>query len=87
MASAELSANNPGTRPAKAAASFSRAAWLVLILGTILAIPLVAQGDTREAAAKLVARTMSNPEFRPKFFRGGEWYGNGDSYLALEPSA
>jgi len=29
---------------------------------------------------------MFNPEFRAKSFRGGEWFGNGDSYLALEPS-
>ncbi|HYL64345.1 MAG TPA: S9 family peptidase [Candidatus Methylomirabilis sp.] len=43
--------------------------------------------DQREEAAKLLARTMFNPEFRPKTFRGGEWFGNGDSYLALEPSA
>jgi dipeptidyl-peptidase 4 len=42
--------------------------------------------DQREAAAKLLARTMFNPEFRPKTFRGGEWFGSGDSYLALEPS-
>src|SRR5215467_13697604 len=42
--------------------------------------------DQREAAAKLLARTMFNPDLRPKTFRGGEWFGNGDSYLALEPS-
>jgi dipeptidyl-peptidase-4 len=30
---------------------------------------------------------MNNPEFRPKFFRGGEWQGSGDWYMALEPSA
>ena len=30
---------------------------------------------------------MFNPEYRVKTFRGGEWFGNGDSYLALEPSS
>src|SRR5262249_49201960 len=40
-----------------------------------------------EAAGKLLARTMFNPELRPKTFRGGQWFGNGDSYLALEPSS
>lgn len=59
------------------------AAVLVAVLGTSLA----AHADQRESAAKLLARTMFNPEFRPKSFRGGEWFGNGDSYLALEPSA
>lgn len=29
---------------------------------------------------------MFNPEFRPKTFRGGEWFGDGSSYLALERS-
>lgn len=47
----------------------------------------VAHADQRESAAKLLARTMFNPEFRPKTFRGGEWFGHGDSYLALEPSS
>lgn len=46
----------------------------------------LAHADEREAAAKLLAQTMFNPDFRPKTFRGGEWFGNGDSYLALEPS-
>jgi dipeptidyl-peptidase 4 len=44
-------------------------------------------GDERESAKKLLERTVFNPEFRPKTFRAGEWFGNGDSYLALEPSA
>jgi dipeptidyl-peptidase 4 len=44
-------------------------------------------GDQRESARKLLERTMFNHEFRPKTFRGGEWFGNGESYLALEPSA
>jgi dipeptidyl-peptidase 4 len=46
-----------------------------------------AYGQLRESAAKQIARTMVNPEFRPKSFRGGTWLGNGDSYLDLEPSA
>src|SRR5262245_55911246 len=53
----------------------------------IAATPPNSIADQREAAAKLLARTMFNPEFRPKTFRGGEWLGSGDSYLALEPSA
>jgi dipeptidyl-peptidase-4 len=52
-----------------------------------LLVPVGAHADQRESAAKLLARTMFNPEFRPKIFRGGEWFGNGDSYLALEPSS
>src|SRR5439155_7617742 len=46
-----------------------------------------AYGQLRDSAAKLIARTMGNPEFRPKSFRGGTWLGNGDFYLDLEPSA
>ncbi|HMD10106.1 MAG TPA: DPP IV N-terminal domain-containing protein [Candidatus Acidoferrum sp.] len=30
---------------------------------------------------------MGSPEFRVKTFRGGTWLGNGDFYLAIEPSA
>ena len=30
---------------------------------------------------------MFNPDLRPRTFRGGQWFGNGDSYLALEPSS
>ena len=41
--------------------------------------------DEREAARKLLENTVFNPEFRPKSFHGGEWFGDGDSYLALEP--
>ena len=67
---------------------FSASAALILfsIAGAIAAPPAV-RAQEREAAAKLVARTMANPEFRPKTFRGGEWLGNGDFYLALEPAA
>ena len=45
------------------------------------------QAQLRQSAAQLVARTMGNPEFRPKSFRGGTWFGNGDAYLDIEPSA
>src|SRR5579863_3103013 len=51
-----------------------------------LAIPFAARADEREAAAKLIARTLASGEFRAKTFRGGEWLGNGDFYLALEPA-
>src|SRR5215469_15601815 len=40
--------------------------------------------DERESAGKLLGNTVFNPEFRPKSFHGGEWFGGGDSYLALE---
>ncbi len=58
----------------------------VVAVATVVAPPS-AHAQLRESAAKLIARTMGNPEFRPKFFRGGAWLGNGDSYLDLEPSA
>jgi dipeptidyl-peptidase-4 len=57
------------------------------VIALVITAPHVTHADQREAAAKLLARTMTNPEFRPKFFRGGEWLGNGDAYLAIEPSA
>jgi dipeptidyl-peptidase-4 len=62
-------------------------ALVVLTAATLAATSPILSADQRDAAAKLLARTMFNPEFRPKTFRGGEWFGNGDSYLALEPSA
>src|SRR5215475_4261283 len=60
----------------------------LLVMGVLVttAGPSIAQAQLRESAAKLIARTMGNPEFRPKSFRGGEWLGNGDSYLDIEPS-
>ncbi|HEV2732968.1 MAG TPA: DPP IV N-terminal domain-containing protein, partial [Terriglobales bacterium] len=68
--------------------SWSPAARLfALTIAITIATPFGAYADQRESAAKLLARTMSNPEFRPKLFRGGTWLGSGDSYLALEPSA
>ena len=63
------------------------AALIAFSFVTALGIPFVARADQRKAAAKLLARTMNNPEFRVKTFRGGAWLGSGDSYLALEPSA
>ena len=42
--------------------------------------------DPRVEAAKILARTMNNPEFRTRGFRGGAWLGNGDYYLAIENS-
>src|ERR1700678_3776351 len=42
--------------------------------------------DARVEAAKILARTMNNPEFRVRGFRGGAWLGNGDFYLAIENS-
>jgi len=58
-------------------------------IGILAAIvfPAHAHAQLRESAAKLIARTMGNPEFRPKSFRGGEWFGNGDAYMDIEPSA
>lgn len=56
-------------------------------LALAMAVSSTVHADKREGAAKLLARLMSGPEFRPKFFHGGEWHGNGDSYLAIEPSA
>ena len=60
---------------------------IAIIILVAALIVTATQADQRESAAKLLARTMFNPEFRPKTFRGGEWFGNGDSYLALEPSS
>jgi dipeptidyl-peptidase 4 len=65
------------------------AAVLLIAIGFALAFctPLAAGADERESAAKLVARTMFNPEFRVKTFHGGTWLGSGDAYLAIEPAA
>jgi dipeptidyl-peptidase-4 len=76
---------------AKAKKPFPAAALIALSPAIIFAgamiVPFATRGEEREAVAKLVARTMSNPEFRVKTFRGGEWLGNGDFYLAIEPAA
>jgi dipeptidyl-peptidase-4 len=66
---------------------FPAGALIALSIALAITTPLATCADQREAAAKLLARTMTNPEFRPKFFRGGEWLGSGDAYLAIEPSA
>src|SRR5713101_5451344 len=88
---AEMIHAEPGSgaagRPTRRKPRFPAAAFAPLIIVAGIATPLAARADQREAAAKLLARTMTNPEFRPKFFRGGAWLGNGDSYLAIEPSA
>src|SRR5262245_5001364 len=67
--------------------AFKRIALLALAIPTLAATSAISSADQREAAAKLLARTMFNPDFRPKTFRGGEWFGDGGAYLALEPSA
>src|SRR5215471_14969291 len=61
-------------------------ALVVLTAATLAATSPISFADQREATAKLLARTMFDPDFRPKTFRGGEWLGNGESYLALEPA-
>jgi len=66
---------------------WKRPALLVLAAAAVGLSSANGAADEREAAAKLLARTMFNPELRPKTFRGGQWFGNGDSYLALESSA
>ncbi|HTZ48613.1 MAG TPA: S9 family peptidase [Verrucomicrobiae bacterium] len=60
---------------------------IALAFMVVLASVAFLCADERESAKKLLERTMFNPEFHPKSFHGGEWYGNGDAYLALEPSA
>ena len=73
-------------RSARAKKLFTGAALVVCSFSGPMAVPHAAQAQERESAAKLVARTMANPEFRVKTFRAGEWLGSGDYYLALEPS-
>jgi dipeptidyl-peptidase-4 len=67
---------------ARTSAHFTVAAVFALSVGLIVG-ESSAQADQRQAAAKLLAGTMTNPEFQVKSFQGG----NGESYLALEPSA
>jgi dipeptidyl-peptidase 4 len=62
------------------------AALIAFSIVMAIAVPCSAHAQLRESAAKLIAHTMGNPEFRVKSFRGGTWLGNGDSYLDLEPS-
>jgi dipeptidyl-peptidase-4 len=61
--------------------------FAVLTLILTAATAAASYTDQRESAAAILARTMFNPDLRPKTFRGGEWFGSGDSYLALEPSS
>lgn len=60
---------------------------IAITLVFALSIVSISHADERESARKLLERTMFSPEFRPTSFHGGEWFGNGDYYLALEPSA
>src|SRR5215469_15617931 len=66
---------------------FKRLALIVVAAASVSLSSANCLADEREAAGKLLARTMFNPELRPRTFRGGQWFGNGDSYLALEPSS
>jgi dipeptidyl-peptidase 4 len=66
---------------------FKRLALFVVAAAAVSLSSANCLADEREAAGKLLARTMFNPELRPKTFHGGQWFGNGDSYLALEPSS
>ncbi len=75
------------SRSARAKKVFSAAALTAISFAAALAAIPAAHADEREAAAKLVARTMGSAEFRVKTFRGGAWLGSGDSYLAIEPAA
>jgi dipeptidyl-peptidase-4 len=67
--------------------SFPAAALFALGFAAAILAPLAVHAEERSSASKLVARTMGSPEFRVKTFRGGRWLGNGDFYLAIEPSA
>ena len=62
------------------------AALIALGILAVFAAPPCTPAQLRESAAKTIARTMGNPELRPKSFRGGEWLGSGDSYMDLEPA-
>src|SRR2546429_7399554 len=72
----------------RAASRVARAKHRLMAACLVAAIATTpsAYGQLRDSAAKLIARTMGNPEFRPKSFRGGTWLGNGDFYLDLERS-
>ncbi|HEX8837429.1 MAG TPA: DPP IV N-terminal domain-containing protein [Candidatus Acidoferrum sp.] len=74
-------------RPARARHGLLPAFLTAACLVATIAAPPWAYGQLRESAAKRIAHTMGDPEFRPKSFRGGTWLGNGDFYLDLEPSA
>jgi dipeptidyl-peptidase-4 len=74
-------------RSAKRKECFPAARLIVFSIAVGLAAPVGVQADERESAAKLIARTMFNPEYRVKTFHGGTWLGSGDAYLAIEPAA
>jgi dipeptidyl-peptidase-4 len=74
-------------RAAREKERLSLVALTTIVVVATMANPSIARAQLRESAAKLIAHTMGNPEFRPKSFRGGEWFGNGDAYLDIEPSA
>src|SRR5262249_54971026 len=76
-----------GTKCAQRPRQSTAAALLVAGIVAIAA-PLVARPDqdVREAASQLVKRTMLDRSLHPKTFRGGEWEGRGEAYLALEAS-
>jgi dipeptidyl-peptidase-4 len=80
----ELTASSGTEGKGQKFAAATRAVFMVVLA---FALAPSTRADERESAAKLVARTMFNPDFRVKTFRGGEWLGPGDSYLAIEPSA
>ncbi len=76
-----------GSGSAKKKHQLPAAALIGFGIAVAIAAPSNAYGQLRESATKLIERTVGNPEFRVKSFRGGTWLGNGDSYLDLEPSA
>ncbi len=76
-----------GSRTARGTCGLPAAALMAISVAAAIAAPSSAYAQLRESAAKLIASTMGNPEFRVKSFRGGTWLGTGDSYLDLEPSA
>jgi dipeptidyl-peptidase-4 len=78
-------------------ASTKSATWRISLLSALpvavgafaialFAAPLPAQTDQRVSVKELLARTMNNPDFRVKGFRGGAWLGNGNAYTAIESS-
>lgn len=80
-------ASRPASRATRGRFSFPAAIRLSVCLVAAIAVPSIVQAQLRQSAAELIARTMGNPEFRPKSFRGGTWLGSGDAYLDIEPSA
>src|SRR5437868_15401498 len=77
-------ASRSARKKTEAVTSFLTA--FVVAAATVVSPPS-AHAQLRESAAKLIARTIGNPELRPKFCRGAAWLGNRDAYLDLEPTA